>query len=60
MYGALVTTAGRTTIDLARILPFMDAVVVADAAIRTLKTRKAELSSVIAECERWPGWNGES
>jgi hypothetical protein len=55
VHDALVTTAGRTTIDLARTLPFMDAVVVADAAIRSVKTRKAELSKVIAECERWPG-----
>jgi predicted transcriptional regulator of viral defense system len=55
VHGALVMTAGRTTIDLARTLPFMDAVVVADAAIRLRKTRKTELSSVIAECKRWPG-----
>ena len=50
-----VTTAGRTVADLARTLPFMDAVVAADAGIRTLKTRKAELSSVIGACEGWPG-----
>jgi hypothetical protein len=54
-HGVPVTTAGRTVADLARTLPFMDAVVVADAAIRTRKTRKTELSHVIAECERWPG-----
>jgi len=55
MHGALVTAVGRTTIDLARTLPFMDAVVVADAAIRMLKTNAAQLSQVIAKCEGWPG-----
>jgi hypothetical protein len=50
-----VTTAGRTVVDLARSGSFMDGVVVADAAIRMRKTRKAELSSVIALCEGWPG-----
>ena len=54
-HGVPVTTAARTTADLARALPFMDAVVVADAAIRMLKTRKSELSGVLAGCEGWPG-----
>ena len=33
----------------------MDAVVVADAAIRMLKTNAAQLSQVIAKSEGWPG-----
>jgi very-short-patch-repair endonuclease len=41
--------------DLARTLPFIDAVVVADAAIRMRQTRKTELSRVIADCGGWPG-----
>jgi hypothetical protein len=50
-----VTTVGRTVADLARTLPFMDGVVVADAALHARKTRMSELSGVIAECGRWPG-----
>jgi hypothetical protein len=55
VHGALVTTAARTTIDLARALPFMEAVVVADAAIHMRKAGKTELSRVSADCGGWPG-----
>jgi very-short-patch-repair endonuclease len=55
MHHALVTTAGRTIVDLARTVPFMDAVVVADGAIRMRKAGRTELSRVIAECKGWPG-----
>lgn len=53
--GLSVTTPARTVIDLARALPFMDGVVVADAAFRTRKTRKSELVRVLRACEGWPG-----
>jgi very-short-patch-repair endonuclease len=54
-HGAPVTTAGRTVIDLARMRPFMDGVVVADAAIRMLKTSRSQLIGVIKECGKSPG-----
>lgn len=52
---ARVTTAGRTVIDLGRTRPFMDAVAVADAAIRMLQTNKSELVEIIRACKRSPG-----
>lgn len=54
-WGALVTTASRTVIDLARMAPFADAVVMADSALRLGKTTKAELLLVADWCGRWPG-----
>jgi predicted transcriptional regulator of viral defense system len=54
-HGMPVTSAARTVIDLARICSFPAGVVVADSALRTNKTGKAELRSVIAACPRWPG-----
>ena len=53
--GTKVTTPARTLIDLARTLPFMESVVVADSALRTGKTTKEELANVCDECARWPG-----
>jgi very-short-patch-repair endonuclease len=53
--GTTVTTPARTVIDLARILPFMDAVVVADSALHTGKTTKEELANMCKDCARWPG-----
>ncbi len=52
--GAAVTTVARTVVDLARTLPFMDAVVTADSALRAGTTR-AELAGVLAACRGWPG-----
>jgi hypothetical protein len=52
--GVPVTTIARTVIDLARTLPFMDAVVVADAAIRR-RTGKSQLRDVLTACGGWPG-----
>lgn len=49
-----VTTIARTVVDLARALPFVDGVVLADAALRRGTTR-GELAQVAAECTRWPG-----
>lgn len=53
--GALVTTVSRTVVDLARTLPYMDGVVVADSALRTGLTSKPELEHVMDWCCRWPG-----
>lgn len=53
--GIRVTTPARTVADLARSLPFMDAVVVADCAIHKVKTSKAQVRRVLQQCERWPG-----
>jgi hypothetical protein len=50
-----LTTVTRTIIDLARALPFMDAVVVADQAIRALRTSKSQLAEAIKACPGWPG-----
>jgi Protein of unknown function (DUF559) len=57
-WGALVTTASRTVVDLARMLPFADAVVVADSALRLGKATKSELSQVVLACAQWPGVEG--
>lgn len=54
-YGTAVTTPARTVIDLARISPFMDSVVVADSALHAGKTTKEELANVCDYCARWPG-----
>ena len=54
-YGTSVTTAARTVIDLARTLPFVEAVVAADSALRMRKTTREELASVCDTCRRWPG-----
>lgn len=53
--GAPVTSVARTVVDLGRTLPFIDAVVVADSALRLDKTTKPELLRVADACVRWPG-----
>lgn len=53
--GTQVTTPARTVIDLARTLPFMESVVVADSALRAGKTTREELANVCDHCARWPG-----
>ena len=50
-----VTTAARTVVDLARTLPFMDAVVVADSALNEEKATKPELHQILEDCAGWPG-----
>jgi hypothetical protein len=55
LYNLPVTTAARTVVDLARTLPFLDAVVVADSALNKEKTTKPELHQVMKECAGWPG-----
>ena len=55
LYNLPVTTVARTVADLARTLPFMDGVVVADSALNQEKATKPELSRVLKECKGWPG-----
>ena len=55
LYNLPVTTASRTVIDLARTLPFADAVVVADSALHEEKAAKPELRRILDSCARWPG-----
>jgi hypothetical protein len=47
----------RTVVDLTRTLPFRDAVVITDSALRQEKekTTKHELRQVLAVCTQWPG-----
>jgi hypothetical protein len=54
-WGTLVTTASRTVVDLGRMLPFTDAVVVADSALHVGKATGPELSRVLLACAQWPG-----
>ncbi len=53
--GVRLTTVARTVIDLARCLPFDEAVAVADSALYGGKTTRGELDVVLARCVRWPG-----
>ena len=55
LYNLPVTTAARTVVDLSRTLPFMDAVVVADSALRAEKAAKPELRQILDSCVSWPG-----
>jgi Protein of unknown function (DUF559) len=55
LYNLPVTTVARTVADLARTLPFMDAVVVADSALNQEKTSKPEILQVLEKCNGWPG-----
>jgi very-short-patch-repair endonuclease len=50
-----VSTIPRTVIDLARTLPFMEGVVVADAALRTREVINFEFEPVLEACAGWPG-----
>lgn len=54
VHGALVTTAARTAVDLARKGPVLSAVVVLDGALR-LGVPRHELEHVLEECRGWPG-----
>ena len=55
LYNLPVTTAARTVADLARTLPFTDAVVVADSALHAEKAGKPELRQILDSCASWPG-----
>jgi hypothetical protein len=54
-HGVWVTTATRTVVDLARSLPFMEGVVVADSALRLGKATDFGLADMLRACARWPG-----
>lgn len=54
IHGALVTTAARTAVDLARKGPALSAAVVLDGALR-LGVPRRELEQVLADCRGWPG-----
>lgn len=54
--GIPVTTVLRTVVDLARALPFMDAVVAADSAFRADEgLTESEFEPVLKACGGWPG-----
>jgi very-short-patch-repair endonuclease len=54
--GNPLTTIPRTVVDLARTLPFMAAVVVADSAFRAdQQMTKSEFRHVLEHCVNWPG-----
>jgi hypothetical protein len=50
-----ITTVQRTVSDLARALPFMEAVVVTDSALRHHEFTLSEYEHVIESCSGWPG-----
>lgn len=54
-WGIPVTAVSRTVVDLARALPFVDGVVVADSALRLGKTSTPDLARVADSCGQWPG-----
>jgi hypothetical protein len=53
--GVLVTSVARTVVDLARSVPFEEAVVVADAALAGGLVDRAELEQAVRRAQRWPG-----
>ena len=55
LYGIPLTTPARTVADLARTLPFTDAVVAADCALHQEKLTRKELGQILDDCPRWPG-----
>jgi hypothetical protein len=55
LYKIPLTSAARTVVDLARTLPFTDAVVVADSALNQEKASKPELRGILDACKQWPG-----
>jgi Protein of unknown function (DUF559) len=56
LFNLPLTTAARTVADLARTLPFTDAVVVADSALNQEKTTKPELEQILKQLAvGWPG-----
>lgn len=54
-HGVRVTTAPRTVADLARELPFIDGVVVADSALRNYGFWKDAYLHILRSCSGWPG-----
>jgi len=55
-HGVPVTAAARTVVeDLAGGLPFKDAVVLADSALRLGRASMRQLREVLCDCSGWPG-----
>jgi hypothetical protein len=54
-YGVPVTSGARTAVDLARTLPFGEAVIAVDSALHLGRTGPDELQQVLAACWGWPG-----
>lgn len=50
-----VTNTPRTVVDLARTLPFMDAVVVTDSALRMYNFTRGRYLAMLTWCADWPG-----
>jgi hypothetical protein len=55
LHGVRLTTGARTVLDLARSLPHLEGVAVADSALHERITTKAELRRMLADCAGWPG-----
>jgi hypothetical protein len=53
--GVAVTSVARTVVDVARMLPFEQAVVVADAALRAGLVDPGQLAEAAARAKGWPG-----
>lgn len=51
-----VTSPARTVVDLARHLPFEEAVVIADCALSRRLVEGSRLLAVLERCAGWPGW----
>jgi very-short-patch-repair endonuclease len=54
-HGVRLTTGARTVVDLARSLPRLEGVAVADSALHGRITTKKELRRMLADCAGWPG-----
>jgi len=54
-HGVALTAAARTVIDLAGELPFKDAVVLADSALRLGRASTRQLREVLCDCHGWSG-----
>jgi hypothetical protein len=54
-HGVPITSAARTVVDLASELPFKDAVVLADSALRLGRVSLRQLREVLGDCSGWPG-----
>jgi Transcriptional regulator, AbiEi antitoxin/Protein of unknown function (DUF559) len=52
--GLPVTSVARTVVDLARALPFEEAVVLADDALHRRLVERADLERVLRDCAVWP------
>jgi very-short-patch-repair endonuclease len=50
-----VTSTPRTVVDLARTLPYIDAIVVTDSALRKYGFARSRYEAMAAWCARWPG-----